>query len=218
MEFANMSGLDALDEIFDTADARAVGAASEEPVADVDMADVVTAHGDFECALRDRPEEDPALWRLVDGDGQLWRCGSRCRHKNCMQRLAAFHYDWLCTTARKAERLRAATKARDLVNMDRKHGGGQAKGAKVHANGEQVARAQDGQITPGCFEIQDTRAWCTHCGRRPYSRAPRSRTVTHVHVSACALHADRVHEGKAAKSSCVLTILRSQHARFAAAR
>ena len=38
MEFANMSGLDALDEIFDTADARAVGAASEEPVADVDMA------------------------------------------------------------------------------------------------------------------------------------------------------------------------------------
>jgi|TARA_B100001741_G_scaffold170655_1_gene140960 hypothetical protein len=111
MEFANMSGLDALDEIFDTADARAVGAASEEPVADVDMADVVTAHGDFECALRDRPEEDPALWRLVDGDGQLWRCGSRCRHKNCMQRLAAFHYDWLCTTARKAERLLAATKA-----------------------------------------------------------------------------------------------------------
>ena len=59
---ANMSGLDALDEIFDTADARVVGAASEEPVADVDMADVVTAHGDFECALRDRPEEDPALW------------------------------------------------------------------------------------------------------------------------------------------------------------
>ena len=127
MEFANMSGLDALDEIFDTADARAVGAASEEPVADVDMADVVTAHGDFECALRDRPEEDPALWRLVDGDGQLWRCGSRCRHKNCMQRLAAFHYDWLCTTARKAERLMAATKAQDLVNMDRKHGGGQAR-------------------------------------------------------------------------------------------
>ena len=131
MEFANMSGLDALDEIFDTADARAVGAASEEPVADVDMADVVTAHGDFECALRDRPEEDPALWRLVGGDGHLWRCGSRCRHKNCMQRLAAFHYDWLCTTARKAERLLAATKAQDLVNMDRKHGGGQAKGAKV---------------------------------------------------------------------------------------
>ena len=127
MEFANMSGLDALDEIFDTADARAVGAASEEPVADVDMADVVTAHGDFECALRDRPQEDPALWRLVDGDGQLWRCGSRCRHKDCMQRLAAFHYDWLCTTARKAERLRAATKAQDLVNMDRKHGGGQAR-------------------------------------------------------------------------------------------
>ena len=76
MEFANMSGLDALD---DTADARAVGAASEEPVADVDMADVVTAHGDFECALRDRPQEDPALWRLVDSDGQLWRCGSRGR-------------------------------------------------------------------------------------------------------------------------------------------
>ena len=155
MEFANMSGLDALDEIFDTADAHAVGAASEEPVADVDMADVVTAHGDFECALRDRPEEDPALWRLVDGDGQLWRCGSRCRHKNCMQRLAAFNYDWLCTTARKAERLMAATKAQDLVNMDRKHGGGQAKGAKVQANREQVARAQDGQITPGCLEIQE---------------------------------------------------------------
>ena len=38
MEFANMSGLDVLDEIFDTADAHAVGAASEEPVADVDMA------------------------------------------------------------------------------------------------------------------------------------------------------------------------------------
>ena len=42
MEFANMSGLDALDEIFDTAEARAVvtavGAASEEPVADVDIA------------------------------------------------------------------------------------------------------------------------------------------------------------------------------------
>ena len=47
------------------------------------------------------------------------------------------------------------------------------------------------------------------------SRAPRSRTVSHVHVSACALHAVthavRVHEGKghqtqgkAAKSSCVL--------------
>ena len=42
MEFANMGGLDALDEIFDTAEARAVvtavGAASEEPVADVDIA------------------------------------------------------------------------------------------------------------------------------------------------------------------------------------
>ena len=38
MEFANMGGLDALDEIFDTADAHAVGAASEEPVADVDIA------------------------------------------------------------------------------------------------------------------------------------------------------------------------------------
>ena len=37
MEFANMSGLDVLDEIFDTADARAVGVASEEPVADVDI-------------------------------------------------------------------------------------------------------------------------------------------------------------------------------------
>ena len=179
MEFANMSGLDALDEIFDTADARAVGAASEEPVADVDMADVVTAHGDFECALRDRPEEDPALWRLVDGDGQLWRCGSRCRHKNCMQRLAAFHCDWLCTTARKAERLMAATKAQDLVNMVRKHGGGQAKGAKVQANREQVARAQDGQITPGCFEIQDTRAWCTQMPVLACS------TVTHRDACAC---------------------------------
>ena len=106
-------------------------------------------------AFRDRPEEDPALRRLVDGDGQLWRCGSRCRHKNCMQRLVAFHYDWLCTTARKAERLMAATKAQDLVNMDRKHGGGQAKGAKLQANREQVARAQDGQITPGCLDIQE---------------------------------------------------------------
>ena len=38
--------------------------------------------------------------------------------------------------------------------------------------------------------------------------------MTHVHVSACALHADRVHEDKAAKSSCVLTCLRSQHARL----
>ena len=152
MEFANMSGLDALDEIFDTADARAVGAASEEPVADVDMADVVTAHGDFECALRDRPEEDPALWRLVDGDGQLWRCGSRCRHKDCMQRLAAFHYDWLCTTARKAERLLAATRAQDLANVDRKHGGGQVNVAKVQANREQ-ARVKSESLDGGHYDF-----------------------------------------------------------------
>ena len=90
----------------------------------------------------------------------------------------AFHYDWLCTTARKAERLMAATKAQDLVNMDRKHGGGQAKGAKVQSNREQVARAQDGQITPGCFEIQDTRAWCT--------QTPVLARSTVTHRDACA--------------------------------
>ena len=54
-----------------------------------------------------------------------------------------------------------------------------------------------------------------HPVTHPCSRAPRPRTVTHVHVSVCALHAVthavRVHEGKghqtqgkAAKSSCVL--------------
>ena len=186
MEFANMSGLDVLDEIFDTADARAVGAASEEPVADVDMADVVTAHGDFECALRDRPEEDPALWRLVDGDGQLWRCGSRCRHKNCMQRLAAFHYDWLCTTARKAERLLAATKAQDLVNMDRQHGG-QAKGAKARTNREQV-RVKSESLDGGDYDFdcddEDSPenavqgSACSYCRHRPPSRMKAQVVVT----------------------------------------
>ena len=68
--------------------------------------------------------------------------------------------------------------AQDLVNMDCKHGGGQAKGAKVQANREQVARAQDGQITPGCFEIQDTRAWCT--------QTPVLARSTVTHRDACA--------------------------------
>ena len=69
---------------------------------------------------------------------------------------AAFHYDWLCTTARKAERLRAATKAQDLVNMDRKHGGGQAKGAKVQANREQ-ARVKSESLDGGHYDFETTR-------------------------------------------------------------
>ena len=78
MEFANMSGLDALDEIFDTADARAVGAASEEPVADVDMADVVTAHGDFR-RWRRRGGRREGLLCAAGGHSGYARCATPCR-------------------------------------------------------------------------------------------------------------------------------------------
>ena len=95
---------------------------------------------------------------------------------------------------------------------ERLHRVGRMQNVQLRA---QVTFARDGQIIPGCFEIQDTRARCTQILVLTRSAA---RTVTHVQVSACAQHADSVHGGKTAKSSCVLMRLRSHHARFAAAR
>ena len=69
-----------------------------------------------------------------------------------MQCLVTYHYDWLCMTARKAERLLAATRAQDLANVDRKHGGGQVNVAKVQANREQ-ARVKSESLDGGHYDF-----------------------------------------------------------------
>ena len=69
-------------------------------------------------------------------------------------------------------------------------------------------RAERTTVCTGCSRLRwANNSWLLRDPRHPdvvhadaRARAPRSRTVTHVHVSACALHADQVHEGKAAKS------------------
>ena len=109
---------------------------------------------------------------------------SRCIQTNpCTPRAGTTR---LCTTARKAERLLAATKAQDLVNMDRQHGG-QAKGAKARTNREQV-RVKSESLDGGDYDFdcddEDSPenavqgSACSYCRRRPPSRMKAQVVVT----------------------------------------
>ena len=99
------------------------------------IANLVQGHG-----------EHPDLARLCAADGLLRRCPpGRCKHGKCLVRMAALRYDWLCSHAREAARLRAATRQQSSINMERTHGGGEKTGAQVESR-RRAARIASGWI------------------------------------------------------------------------
>ena len=89
-----------------------------------------------ERAMEGDVTEHPLLQPFVDAHAQrkLSVCvPGRCKHMDCLLRAVATHHDWVVGCLEEGGRLQRACRAQDLVNTDRKHGGGKKTGAQDKA-------------------------------------------------------------------------------------
>ena len=126
---------------FVTGAARAIGVASTDRRGAQNQAPVANARAPNGAAIL-----DPASETLGEGPGGCAHV-RRCLLRVCSQGVFA-------SIGHTEPQARASIALRQRLRRV-----GRVQNVQLCA---QVARAQDGQITPGCFEIQDTRAWCTH--------------------------------------------------------